>query len=161
MSETRFKSGRIKDVVIRDLTRHTDSRGWLTELFRQDEVEPAYRPVMAYISTTQPGVARGPHEHTDQADFFAFLGPSTFRIHLWDNRKESPTYGTKQVIEAGENAPKSIIIPAGVVHAYRNIGGSEGMVLNFPNRLFTGWGRREPVDEVRHENDPSTAFSLD
>jgi len=156
-----FKSGTIKGVIIKDLIRHTDPRGWLTELFRHDEIDPAWHPVMAYVSVTHPGVARGPHEHTDQADFFAFLGPSTFRITLWDNRAESETFGTKQVIEAGQDAPRSIIIPVGVVHAYRNVGEQEGMVLNFPNRLFAGWHRREPVDEVRHENDPHTEFLLD
>jgi dTDP-4-dehydrorhamnose 3,5-epimerase len=48
-----------------------------------------------------------------------------------------------------------------VVHAYRNISRTErGMVLNYPDTLYAGQGRNEPVDEVRHEvdNDP---FFLD
>lgn len=156
-----FSTGIIKDVVVKDLLRHTDARGWLVELFRQDEVDPEFHPVMAYLSMTQAGIARGPHEHRDQADFFAFLGPSTFTVYLWDNRPNSPTFRTRQVVEAGEDAPKSIIIPAGVVHAYRNVGKTMGMVVNYPNRLFGGWGRRETVDEVRHESDPNTEFILD
>jgi dTDP-4-dehydrorhamnose 3,5-epimerase len=35
------------------------------------------------------------------------------------------------------------------------------MVVNFPNRLFAGWGKKEPVDEVRHEDDPNSPFQLD
>jgi dTDP-4-dehydrorhamnose 3,5-epimerase len=156
-----FKNGKIHDVVVKDLVKHIDDRGWLTEIFREDEMEKQFLPVMAYISMTKPNVARGPHEHADQADDFGFLGPSNFKIYLWDNRKSSPTYMMKQVLFAGEDAPKSILIPAGVVHAYKNVGGTLGMVVNCPNRLFAGKGKKEAVDEIRHEADPDTIFQLD
>ena len=156
-----FKSGIIEGVLVKDLVRHSDERGWLTEIFRVDEIDAEFTPAMGYISLTRDGVARGPHEHVDQADFFCFLGPSTFKIYLWDNRKNSPTYMTKQTILAGEEAAKSVIIPAGVVHAYKNIGGKMGMVVNCPNRLFAGKGKKEPVDEIRHESDPNTMYKLD
>ena len=60
-----------------------DSRGWLAELFRNDLIDPKFQPQMAYVSMTRPGVERGPHEHVDQADYFCFIGPSTFRVYLW------------------------------------------------------------------------------
>lgn len=156
-----FAKGHIDGVVVRTLTKHVDDRGWLVELFRQDEVEAQYMPVMGYISMTQQGVARGPHEHLDQADYFAFLGPSNFKIYLWDNRPGSPTYKARQILFAGEDAPTSIIIPAGVVHAYKNVGGTTGMVVNTPNRLFAGHGKKDRVDEIRYEDDPDTPFRLD
>ena len=62
-------------------------------------------PAMAYISMTRPGVARGPHEHREQADYFAFIGPSNFKVYLWDARDDSPTRGVKQVIYAGWRQP--------------------------------------------------------
>lgn len=156
-----FKNGKISGVMIREIKKFVDERGWLAEIFREDEVEKAHRPVMGYISMTQPGIARGPHEHTDQADFFAFIGPSNFKIYLWDNRRDSPTFKAKQVLFAGEESPQSVIIPPGVVHAYRNVGETTGLVVNLPNRLFAGRGRKEPVDEIRHEHDPNTVFLLD
>jgi dTDP-4-dehydrorhamnose 3,5-epimerase len=156
-----FRTGDIEGVIARPLLRHTDHRGWLVELFREDELDPQYRPVMAYVSMTGEGVARGPHEHADQADAFAFLGPSTFKVYLWDNRPASPSYRVRQVLEVGTSHPMMVIIPPGVVHAYKNIGTELGMVINYPNRLFAGWGRKEPVDEVRHENDPASPFQLD
>jgi dTDP-4-dehydrorhamnose 3,5-epimerase-like enzyme len=55
---------------VRDIRKFEDDRGWLTELFRHDELAPEFFPVMAYISSTLPGVTRGPHEHVDQADLF-------------------------------------------------------------------------------------------
>ena len=155
------KNGRIHDVIVQELVKHSDDRGWLIELYREDEIQPEYMPVMGYISMTRPNIARGPHEHVDQADCFAFIGPSTFKVYLWDNRKSSPSYGTRQIVVAGEDAPCVVIVPAGVVHAYQNVGGKPGMVVNLPNRLYAGKGKREPVDEIRHEHDPNSIFQLD
>ena len=156
-----FRTGQIGGVVIRDLSRHSDSRGWLTELFRSDESPKELLPVMGYVSSTEPGIVRGPHEHREQTDHFCFVGPSTFRVYLWDNRKDSPTFGNRIVLEAGAEQPKAMIIPPGVVHAYKNIGITQGWIFNLSNRLYAGEGRKEKVDEIRHENDPNAIFVLD
>jgi len=156
-----FKEGNIDGVIIRQLTKYSDPRGWLIELYREDELDPEYYPVMSYISMTNPGIARGPHEHVDQTDLFGFIGPSTFKIYLWDNRKKSPTYMNKMVFLAGEKQPTAVLVPPGVVHAYMNVGNQPGMVTNYPNRLFAGRGKKEKVDEIRHENDPNTIYKLD
>jgi dTDP-4-dehydrorhamnose 3,5-epimerase len=62
---------------------------------------------------------------------------------------------------AGADDPKAVIVPQGVVHAYRNVGDVDGLVINCPNRLYRGAGRREPADEIRYEDDPHTIFRLD
>jgi dTDP-4-dehydrorhamnose 3,5-epimerase len=156
-----FKRGNIEGVIVRDLRKFVDERGWLAELFRQDEISEEVYPAMSYISMTLPGVTRGPHEHLEQTDYFCFLGPSNFKLVLWDNRKESSTYMNKMVLFVGEDNPKAVIIPPRVVHAYRNVGGKPGIVLNFPNRLYAGWGKKEKVDEVRYEDDPDNIFKVD
>lgn len=155
-----FRDGEIKGVVIRKLTIVTDSRGWLTELFRNDELEREFFPTMAYISSTNPGVTRGPHEHDDQADLFCFLGPSNFKLRMWDNRRDSETFGCVTTVVVGQKNPASVLVPAGVVHAYQNIGDTEGIVINCPNRLYKGPGRREAVDEIRHEDDAETIYRM-
>jgi len=156
-----FKEGEIKGVVVRELRKYVDARGWLTELFRHDELEEEFFPVMAYSSSTNPGITRGPHEHVDQADLFCFIGPSNFKLRLWDNRKESETYNHVITLIAGADAPKSVLIPAGVVHAYQNVGGVDGIVFNCPNRLYMGVDKKQPVDEIRHEDDPDTIYRMD
>ena len=156
-----FQPGVIQGVVWKPLKKYLDARGWLCELFREDEVPPEFHPVMAYVSVTEPGVARGPHEHVDQADFFCFIGPSNFKVYLWDNRPQSKTYLTRQTDIAGSDKPAALIIPAGVVHAYKNVGTEPGLVFNCPNRLYKGPGRKEPVDEIRHEEDSQSRFRLD
>ncbi len=147
--------------MVREIRRYEDDRGWLLELFRHDELDKEFHPAMAYISMTKPGVTRGPHEHVDQADLFCFLGTSTFRIDMWDNRSDSPTYGAHGWLEAGEDNRLFVIVPKGVVHQYRNVGSRDGLVINCPNRLYAGWERRDPVDEIRHEDDPDTPFRVE
>jgi len=153
--------GAIKDVVVRDVHKLLDERGWLAEVFRHDELAAEVHPAMAYVSATEPQVTRGPHEHVDQTDLFCFLGTSNFKLRLWDNRKDSETYGRVMTLFVGEDNPKSVIVPPGVVHAYRNIGHTKGIVINCPNRLFAGEGKRETVDEIRHEDDPHTVFRIE
>jgi dTDP-4-dehydrorhamnose 3,5-epimerase len=153
--------GPIHDVAWVPLKFFTDPRGWLVELFRNDLVPPQFHPVMAYVSMTKPGIARGPHEHVDQADYFCFTGPSTFRVYLWDARKDSPTFGAKEVRDVGEDTPYALIVPAGVVHGYKNVGEKDGWVFNAANRLYAGWLKQEPVDEIRHEKDPNSPFRIE
>ena len=145
-------------VVIKELGRYTDARGWLIELFRDDELPEGFEPTMGYLSVTHPGIARGPHEHGDQTDGFVFLS-GTFELHLWENRPGcEPSH---EVHRVGEDHPVFVMVPPGVVHAYRNVGEHEAYVLNFPDRLYAGWGKNEPVDEIRHEDDPEARFGWD
>lgn len=155
-----FTRGAIDGVIIKPMVKHVDERGWLAEVFRHDELEGEFHPVMSYLSLSRPGVRRGPHEHEHQADLFGFIGPSNFRITLWDNRPDSPTFRCKQSAVLGEDKPGSVLVPKGVVHAYENIGGRDGLVINCPNQLFMGPNRGEPIDEIRHEDDPNSPFQL-
>src|SRR5437016_6810203 len=156
-----FQVGEINDVVVRPLRRFNDSRGWLSELFRHDELAQEFFPEMAYISCTNAGVTRGPHEHVDQADLFCFLGPSNFKLRMWDNRADSETYRNVMTLVVGEDNPQTVVVPKGVVHAYQNIGEKDGIVINCPNRLYMGEKRGDSVDEIRHEDDPNTIFRMD
>jgi len=155
-----FRDGEIKGVIIRKLAKAADSRGWLAELYRNDELDGEFFPTMAYISATNPGITRGPHEHREQADLFCFIGPSNFKLRMWDNREDSESFRCVTTIVVGQENPSAVLVPAGVVHAYQNIGNTEGIVINCPNKLYRGPGRREEVDEIRHENDSETIFRM-
>lgn len=148
-----FKEGKIEGVVIKKLEPHVDNRGYLIETFRRDELPDSFQPEMSYVSYTKPGIARGPHEHLEQTDLFCFVGPGNFWVKLWDNRENSPTYGNYLEMVGGEDNRISVLVPPGVVHGYKNISEKEGMVLNFPDRLYGGWGKKGKVDEVRHEDE--------
>jgi dTDP-4-dehydrorhamnose 3,5-epimerase len=158
MAEPVVRGGAIEGVSVTPLKVFADNRGWLAEIFRTDEMDPAIAPAMAYVSMTLPGIVRGPHEHREQTDTFCFAGPSKFLITLWDVREGSATRGAKMVIECGDGRPGMVVVPPGVIHAYRNIGLVDGLVFNCPDRLYAGRGRKEPVDEIRHEDAPGSPY---
>lgn len=151
-----FNTRIIDGVIIKEMILHNDNRGWLAELFRKDETNN-YEPMMSYISVTNPGIARGPHEHLYQTDYFCFFGKAS--LFLWDNRKDSKTYMNKQVIENADRL--TVIVPPGVVHAYKNIDTRDCLIVNFPDKLFAGWGKKDKVDEIRYEDKPQSPFRLE
>lgn len=148
----------INGVVIKKLSLFKDERGWLAEIFRDDEIN--YKPAMAYFSETKPGVARGPHEHKEQTDFFVFIGPGKFRVYFWDNRKTSPTFGEKMEIEVGGEEVDLVIVPPGIVHGYKCVSEIPALCLNLPDRLYKGVGKKEEVDEVRWEGVADSPFKI-
>ena len=157
-----WEKGQIDGVLLNKLTKIIDQRGFLCETFRADELIQDLQPVMSYVSYTEPGFTRGPHEHFEQTDMFAILGPANFMVRLWDNRKNSKTYGCYMEAYAGIDNPLLVIIPPGVVHGYKNISALErGMVINYPNRLYRGWEKKEEVDEIRYEADSQSPFKME
>ena len=144
-------------VVIKNLKSYGDVRGHLTELFRSDELPEGFLPGMGYISVTHPGISRGPHEHVHQTDLFAFVD-GEYELRLWENRDGFEPWEIKLTV--GVNNPSAVIVPPGVVHGYKNVGGQDAYVLNFPDKLYGGQNRTEPVDEIRHE-EISSPFSMD
>ncbi len=139
----------IPGVQIRPLRRHHDARGWLIELIRQDELPNGIVPAMSYLSLTHPGIGRGPHEHRDQTDVFCFVF-GEFRLRLWDRREGHAAI--EETYHVGSANPVLVTVPPGVIHGYTNEGPDDALVLNFPDRLYAGPDRSEPVDEIRHED---------
>ena len=155
----KWNDGVISDLEIRPFSVFTDGRGWLAELFRSDEIPPKDFPQMGYISETLPGLERGPHEHVAKTDRFGFFH-GEYTLFLWDSRTHSPTYGNRQIVNVGEGNKVIVTIPPGVVHAYKNTGALPALVLNFPNKLYAGKNKAEPVDEIRHEDLVDSPFIL-
>lgn len=147
----------IEGVIINKLEKFDDNRGWLAEFFRNDQID--FDPAMGYVSETKSGVARGPHEHVSQSDFFVFL-IGKFRLYLWDNREGAKDYRKLETYDLGEDQAASVIIPPGVVHAYKCISDTSGIVINLPDKLYRGKNKSEEVDEIRWEDDTDSPFIL-
>lgn len=142
-----MKESKFEGVIFKELIKREDDRGWLFELFRNDELCTLHIPEMSYASWTKSGVTRGPHEHKEQTDLFCFVGPGNFELYLWNNKNPS----LKETFLVGECNPLAVLVPPGIVHAYKNMSDHTGMVFNAPNQLFGGPGKRYPIDEIRHE----------
>lgn len=148
----------MENVVIKKIDKFADERGWLSEFWRNDELD--YIPAMGYISVTKPGAIRGPHEHKFQTDFFIFAGPGNFELYLWDNRESSATNGEHLKIDAGENNPCLVIVPPGVVHGYKCISEKDACCINLPDKLYRGEGKTDEVDEIRWENRDDSPYKI-
>lgn len=127
------------------VNKHTDDRGWLIELFRNDLM--SHPPKMAYVSETNAGVVRGPHEHKEQTDNFVFVGPGNFDLHLWNVKLK-----VYEIFRVGIDNPVLVVVPPNVVHAYKNVSAIPGWVFNAPDKLYSGPGKLYDVDEIRHED---------
>ncbi len=149
----------INGVIIKKIKKNLDKRGWLAEIYRNDQVN--FKPAMSYISLSKPGVVRGPHEHKFQSDAFVFLGPGDLEWHLWDRREGSATKGEYLKIEAGENNPCLVIVPPGVVHGYKCISETPAFCINLPDKLYRGEGKREEIDEIRWEQDADSPYKIE
>jgi len=148
----------ISGVVIKKLNKNEDQRGWLAEIFRQDEDN--FQPVMSYISLTKPGMVRGPHEHVKQTDRFVFVGPGDFELYLWDRRENSKTKGENVKIKVGVSDPALVIVPPGVVHGYKCVSSEGGMCINLPDKLYKGEGKSEEIDEIRWEDKKDSPYKI-
>jgi len=148
----------IEGVVVKKLQKFTDDRGWLAEIYRQDDDH--YQPLMSYISYTKNGIIRGPHEHVYQSDLFVFVGPGDFELHLWDRCEGSATKDEYLKLVVGETNPSTVIVPPGVVHGYKCVSESGAFSVNLPDKLYKGTGKSEEIDEIRWELDPASPYKI-
>ncbi|MBD3248044.1 dTDP-4-dehydrorhamnose 3,5-epimerase [Candidatus Falkowbacteria bacterium] len=148
----------IDGVIVKELKKYEDERGWLAEIYRKDEDE--YQPAMSYISITMPGKVRGPHEHVKQTDFFVFAGPGTFEVYLWDRRERSATRDQHMRFEVGEGRPAVVVVPPGVVHGYKCVSEKPAMSINMPDKLYKGEAKKEDIDEIRWEDNQDSPYKI-
>ena len=117
----------IDGVVVKTCTVHSDDRGWLVEVVRDDE--PVFREVRQTTYTiAYPGVIKAFHWHRRQWDVW-FFPSGNVQIVLHDLRDGSSSRGVTQVLYAGAKNPLVLAIPPEVAHGYRVLG-------NEPAALF-------------------------
>lgn len=148
----------INGVIVKELTKYEDDRGYLMEIYRRDEVDSGV--AMSYLSVTLPGVARGPHEHVYQTDYFIFPGAGDFTLYLWDRRANSTTFGEKIEMTVGASYPCTVIVPPGVVHGYKCVSNDPAVSINFPDKLYKGVAKKDEIDEIRWEKDINSPYKI-
>ena len=145
-----LKLGSIDEVVVKDLKRIIDDRGWLMEIFRSDWPEFS-KFGQTYITTCKPGIIKAWHYHKLQWDHFVPIRGNAL-IGLYDARENSPTKGLGQEIEVWEKEPKFIKIPPLVYHGFTPLDDKEIWVVNTTTELYN---YKQP-DEYRLDWNDST-----
>lgn len=148
----------ISGVIIKELKKYEDERGYLMEAYRRDEID--LTAAMSYISLTKSGITRGPHEHVYQTDYFIFPGVGDFTLYLWDRRTDSKTYGKKMELTVGVSYPCTVMVPPGVVHGYKCISSESALSINLPDKLYKGINKQDKVDEIRWEQDENSPYKI-
>ncbi|MDX2179591.1 MAG: dTDP-4-dehydrorhamnose 3,5-epimerase family protein [Bryobacteraceae bacterium] len=135
-----------------------DDRGYFLEIARLGEglaahFDPATTQVSAALS--YPGTIKAFHIHRRQTDFWV-ASAGMFQVALADMRSDSATYGRRNTLYCGALKPWQILIPPGVAHGYKVIGGEPGMLIYVTSRHY------DPSDEGRIPyNDPAIAYDWD
>jgi dTDP-4-dehydrorhamnose 3,5-epimerase len=105
------------------------------ELLRSDDQEFFMQFGQVYMTTAYPGVVKAWHYHKRQTDNFAVVH-GMMKVVLYDNRADSPTHGEVNEFFMGMHNPVLLQIPPLVLHGFKCIGETEGIVINIPTALY-------------------------
>lgn len=125
----------IEGVKVKTLKVIPDERGRLMELLRSDDQEFFIQFGQVYMTTAYPGVVKAWHYHKRQTDNFAVVH-GMMKVVLYDNRPDSPTHGEVNEFFMGIHNPVLVQIPPLVLHGFKCIGETEGIVVNIPTTLY-------------------------
>ena len=142
----------IEGVVIKELTTHTDERGFFREIIRvtNDFFSDGFGQWSHSLMFDE--VIKAWHFHRTQTDWW-YVGSGVLRVGLCDMRSESRTYKKTMDFLMGDLQPSQVIkIPPGVAHGCKTVQG--------PVHLFYVTSHvYNPDDEFRLPyNDPEIDF---
>lgn len=125
----------IDGVVIRPAITHSDERGEICEIYNPAWGIASDPLVYVYAASVRPGRVKGWVYHKSQSDrMFVLLG--FLKIVLFDLRPDSPTKGVLNEIFLSERNRGLLFIPAEVAHAVQNIGQTDAVFINMPDRPY-------------------------
>jgi dTDP-4-dehydrorhamnose 3,5-epimerase len=135
----------IDGVRIRPYAVHPDDRGYFLEVSRAGselvyDFPAASTQVSAALS--YPGAIKAFHYHLRQRDCWT-PAAGMLQVALVDLREGSPTFGARNTFYVGALRPWQILIPAGVAHGYKVIGGDPALLVYITDRFY------DPSDEGR------------
>ena len=137
----------IDGIVVKQLKRHADERGYLMEMLRSDD-DVFVSFGQSYVALNYPGVVRAWHYHKKQEDIFVCV-KGMIKAVVYDSREGSPTHGEVNEFFMGDDDPILLKIPVGVMHGYKTIGAKSSLLVNFPTLPYNS----EEPDEYREPYD--------
>lgn len=114
----------IPDVKIVDPGRHSDDRGWLSEIWNPEALDQAGLPisfVQDNLTLSRPeGVVRGLHFQLppfDQGKLIACVTGAIYDVAV-DLRVGAPTYGRHVAVTLNAEESRQLWVPSGFAHGY-------------------------------------------
>ncbi|SVD62983.1 uncharacterized protein METZ01_LOCUS415837 [marine metagenome] len=124
------RSDPMKDILIEDLERKSDERGWLIEVLGSKSLEVPHEFGQIHVSVAYPGKIRGNHYHTRKLEWFCV--PQGKGLLLLKNLKT----GEEKELLMGEGALRTVKITPGIIHAIKNIGDTNMILIVYANESF-------------------------
>jgi dTDP-4-dehydrorhamnose 3,5-epimerase len=126
---------RIVGVQIFDLGNIITRSGWMAEVFRTDW--PVVGISVRQVNWVQlsSGAVTDWHCHTQQTDHLIGVG-GNIKLALWDDRADSPSKGSSEIIRIGAIRPVMVIVPPGIWHGLRNESGAPAGYINVTDQLY-------------------------
>ena len=144
----------IKGVLIKDLKKIVDERGFFSEILRDDwkSLLKEDHIVQFNLSQSYPGIVRAWHRHhRGQVDYFICV-VGAIKICVYDDRQDSGTYGELDEIVISSERLRVARIPGILWHGYKAIGTQPVKLLYGVNRFYD---YEDPDEERRPWNDPA------
>lgn len=148
--------GLIAGVQLTPLVIRPDDRGYFEEVFRlgvglAESMGPPKR-LQVSAALSYPGTVKAFHFHLQQTDLWS-PAVGLFQVVLYDLRIDSATFGQLNTIYSGVLRPWQILIPPGVGHGYKVLGGESAVLVYATDRFY------DPSDEGRIPwNDPDIRY---
>tara|TARA_Y100001936_G_scaffold226849_1_gene246613 strand:- start:122 stop:526 length:405 start_codon:yes stop_codon:yes gene_type:complete len=120
----------MKNIEILDLDKKSDERGWLIEVLGGELPEGCKKFGQIHVSIAYPGKVRGNHFHTRKVEWFCVPKGKGLLI-----LKDQETGETQEVM-MGVNNLKTIKIEPGTIHAIKNIGEDDMVLIVYSNESF-------------------------
>jgi dTDP-4-dehydrorhamnose 3,5-epimerase len=118
----------IEGVQLHPLKQIADERGKIMHMLRCDD--PHFEQFgEIYFSMVYPGVIKGWHQHKHMTLNYAVI-VGMIKLVLYDERKNSPTYGELQEVFLGEDNYVLVRIPPMVWNGFKGIGTVPAIVAN-------------------------------
>jgi dTDP-4-dehydrorhamnose 3,5-epimerase len=122
----------IEGVSLRLLNIFKDQRGQVMHMLRSDSKEfEGFGEV--YFSKTNPKIIKGWKQHLKKNQLLT-VPIGQVKFVLFDQRKNSPTYGDINEIIIGEDNYGLLRIPHSIIYAFQTISNKESLIVNFTDQ---------------------------
>jgi dTDP-4-dehydrorhamnose 3,5-epimerase len=125
----------IDGVIFRPTRPVPHEDGHVTEVARASWEILRAPVVQVHITTTFPGRVRAWGLHQLGTDRL-FVVSGLVKIVVFDGRKVSATFGALNEFVVSEKNPGLLVIPPNLYHGWKNIGNSEAIIINMPDRMY-------------------------
>lgn len=130
----------LKNVKIKKLAKKEDSRGFVAEIVRAEDMDnPNKKFGQIYITTARTGQTKGKHYHERKTEWFCVIKGQGI-LTLVDKKTKK-----KQIIDMGENNMVTVKIPPGIWHAIANTQKTDMYLIAY-------------IDESFNSVDPDTIY---